>query len=51
MAYPGIQPEHGVVAGARSRSAWAAAVVGALVGAGVVASKKMAAADEADGKE
>lgn len=51
MAYPGIQPDHGVVASSPVAVGLGAAVVGALVGAGVVATKKMAAADEADGKE
>jgi hydrogenase small subunit len=51
MAYPGIQPEHGVVASSPVAIGVGGAVIGALVGAGVVASRKMAAADEPDGKE
>jgi hydrogenase small subunit len=51
MAYPGIQPEHGVVASSPVAIGLGGAVLGALVGAGVVASRKMAAADEPDGKE
>jgi len=51
MAYPGIQPEHGVVGSSPVAVGLGSAVVGALVGAGVMASKKMAAADKAEGKE
>ncbi|ABC80257.1 hydrogenase small subunit [Anaeromyxobacter dehalogenans] len=51
MAYPAIHPEHGVVGGSPVAVGLGGAVIGALVGAGVVASRKMAAADDADGKE
>jgi len=51
MAYPSIHPEHGVVGSSPVAVGLGSAAVGALVGAGVMASKKMAAADEAEGKE
>ncbi len=51
MAYPGINPEHGVLGNGASTAAVGvgAAVVGALVGAGVVATRKLTAeSDQAD---
>ena len=51
MAYPGVQPEHGVVGSSPVAVGLGSAVVGVLVGAGVMASKKMADADKAEGKE
>jgi hydrogenase small subunit len=51
MAYPAIHPEHGVVGSSPVAVGLGSAVVGALVGAGVMASKKMAAQDKAEGKE
>lgn len=41
MAYPAINPEHGVVQASPVAVGLGAAVVGAVIGAGVVASKKM----------
>jgi len=48
MAYPGINPEHGVLGNGASTVAVGvgAAIVGALAGAGVVASKKLSAESE-----
>ncbi len=53
MAYPGIQPEHGVVgAGAGTIAVGlGGAIVGALVGAGVVASRKLSDESKAEKKE
>jgi hydrogenase small subunit len=53
MAYPGIQPEHGVVgAGAGTIAVGlGGAIVGALVGAGVVASRKLSDEAKAEKKE
>jgi len=45
MAYPGINPEHGVVSRSSVAVGVGGAIVGALVGAGVVASKKLSAED------
>ena len=53
MAYPGIQPEHGVVGTGAGTIAvgLGGAVVGALVGAGVVASRKLSDESKAEKKE
>ena len=51
MAYPAIHPEHGVVSASPVAVGVASAVVGALVGAGVVASKKMSGEGEKGKKE
>jgi hydrogenase small subunit len=51
MAYPGINPEHGVVGASPVAVGVGSAVVGALVGAGVVASRKLSADSEKAGKE
>jgi hydrogenase small subunit len=49
MAYPGINPNHSVVSASSVAVGVGGAVVGALIGAGVVASKKLS--DESDKKE
>ena len=49
MAYPGINPEHGVVKASPIAVGVGSAIVGALVGAGVVASKKMDSESEKKG--
>jgi hydrogenase small subunit len=41
MAYPGINPQHGVVSTSSVAVGLGGAVVGALIGAGVVATKKL----------
>jgi hydrogenase small subunit len=53
MAYPGIQPEHGVVGTGAGTIAvgLGGAVVGALVGAGVVASRRLSDESKAEKKE
>ena len=53
MAYPGIQPEHGVVGKSPIAVGVGSAIVGAIVGAGYVATKKITAdADKkGEGKE
>jgi hydrogenase small subunit len=52
MAYPAVHPEHGVVGNSPVAVGVGGAIVGALVGAGVVASKKLSAGSEKDeGKE
>jgi hydrogenase small subunit len=48
MAYPSIQPEHGVVGKSAVAVGVGGAVIGALAGAGFVASKKMTAESEKD---
>ena len=45
MAYPGIHPEHGVVSASPVAVGVGGAVIGALVGAAVVASRKLSAED------
>jgi hydrogenase small subunit len=50
MAYPGIQPEHGVVGKSAVAIGVGSAVVGALVGGFTVASKKIAAEAEQKGE-
>jgi hydrogenase small subunit len=45
MAYPAINPEHGVVSASPVAVGVGGAILGALVGAGVVASKKLSAED------
>ena len=51
MAYPGINPEHGVVSRSSVAVGVGGAIVGALVGAGVVASRKLSDASKAGKKE
>jgi hydrogenase small subunit len=51
MAYPGIHPDHGVVARSTVAVGIGGAVVGALVGAGVVATRKLSADGDAAGKK
>ncbi len=49
MAYPGINPDHGVLGGAKGALAigLGSAVIGAVAGAGYAATKKLTAEDEA----
>jgi hydrogenase small subunit len=52
MAYPGINPEHGVVGSSPVAVGLGSAIVGALVGAGAMATKKLTQDDEkSQGKE
>ncbi|HET9555297.1 MAG TPA: hydrogenase small subunit [Anaeromyxobacteraceae bacterium] len=51
MAYPAINPEHGVVGASPVAVGVGSAIVGALVGAGVMATKKLSAEGEQDKKE
>ncbi|BDG04118.1 oxidoreductase [Anaeromyxobacter oryzae] len=51
MAYPAIHPEHGVVGSSPVAVGLGGAVIGALVGAGYVASKKIAESDKGEKKE
>jgi hydrogenase small subunit len=53
MAYPGVNPSHGVLGNGASTVAVGvgSAVVGALVGAGVVATKKLSAESEQDARK
>jgi hydrogenase small subunit len=51
MAYPAIHPEHGVAATSPVAVGVGSAVVGALVGAGAVAARKMKAESEKNEKE
>jgi hydrogenase small subunit len=51
MAYPAINPEHGVVSTSSIAVGVGGAVIGALVGAGVVASKKISDASDAEKEE
>jgi hydrogenase small subunit len=52
MAYPGIQPEHGVVGSSPVAVGVGSAVVGVIVGAGYVATRKMTkGSDSGDRKE
>lgn len=51
MAYPGIHPEHGVVGSSPVAVGVGGAVIGALVGAGYVASRKLAAGDQGETTE
>ncbi|HET8540870.1 MAG TPA: hydrogenase small subunit [Anaeromyxobacter sp.] len=51
MAYPAIHPEHGVVGRSAIAVGVGGAVLGAIAGAGFVASKKMAAGAEKDRPE
>ncbi|HTN51815.1 MAG TPA: hydrogenase small subunit [Anaeromyxobacter sp.] len=51
MAYPAVNPEHGVVAASPVAVGLGSAIVGALAGAGFVASKKLSAADSEKGQK
>jgi hydrogenase small subunit len=46
MAYPAVHPEHGVVGRSAIAVGLGAAIVGALAGAGVVATRKLSAEDD-----
>ena len=48
MAYPAINPEHGVVSASPVAVGVGGAIIGALAGAGVVASRKLSAGDAKD---
>ena len=50
MAYPGIQPEHGVVGSSSVAVGVGGAVIGALAAAGYVGTKKITADAEKKGE-
>jgi hydrogenase small subunit len=51
MAYPGVHPDHGVVASSPIAIGVGSALVGAIVGAGVVATKKIVDSEKPARKE
>jgi hydrogenase small subunit len=51
MAYPAVHPEHGVVGRSAVAVGVGAAVVGALAGAGVMATRKLSAREDDERRE
>jgi hydrogenase small subunit len=51
MAYPNVHPEHGAVGRSAIAVGVGAAIVGALAGAGVMATRKLSASEEGERKE